>query len=218
MIQIFADFEATDKNPYTGEIIAGYFESVGGKSYEFFSQVKKWNDEAEKIHKITEFEAMMYLDKKTAYNNLLKWLPKEFELICYANYNSQLGYMLYDVVILQLNLMDHLNLNRMEYLPIKIKGKSVHSMAKEAHRRGLIDLISNGAAFDLGVLTDAKKYQGSNRVSYRQITVHYSLFGEFYDAHDAKADVKAMIRIYKLLDDLLITGKSNRHINQLELI
>ena len=126
--------------------------------------------------------------------------------------------MLYDVVILQLNLMDHLNLNRMEYLPIKIKGKSVHSMAKEAHRRGLIDLISNGAAFDLGVLTDAKKYQGSNRVSYRQITVHYSLFGEFYDAHDAKADVKAMIRIYKLLDDLLITGKSNRHITQLELI
>jgi len=216
LIRIFVDFEATDKNPYAAEILTGFFEKESGESYEFNCRVDKWSDEAAKIHGITEFEANFFDTKEDAFGKLLNWLPDEFELICYANPRTQLGYMLYDVALLQLNLMDYLNINKIEHLPVKIKGFSVHSVVKEAHKNGLFDIITNGEAYELCLLTD-KKYIGTNRVSYRQTIVYYSLFGEYYDSHKAKDDVVAMIRIYKAVNELLDTGISIKQKNQLEL-
>ena len=215
---IFTDFESNGMNPMVAEILTGYFESVGGKTYELNSRINSWSDEAEEIHGITEFEANMFDEKCDAYSKVLEWLPPEFVMICYANPKTQLGFMLYDMVIFQMNLMDHLKVDRIEHLPVKITGLSVHTMAKEAYSKGLFQVITNGESFNVGLHNDAKKYQGSKRRSFRQTIVYYSLFGEFYKSHQAKDDVKAMRRIYETLKEMLETGVSIRQKNQLELI
>lgn len=201
-MKCFIDFESDGLSPYTAQIITGYFLLETGECYDFKSQINGWSDSAELIHKITYQETLLYPDKKTAFENLLEWLPSEFEIICFANPQSQFGYMLYDEVVLKMNLMDHLNIDRFEHLPFKSSSYSVHSMAKKAHKLGLFEPERNSE---------------TNRLSFRQEAIYTALFNEKYDAHNAKQDTLAMKRIYDKLNELLISGESLIEKNQMSL-
>ena len=189
MIDIFYDSETTGINPYCSEIIEAYFKIDENNDYYLKAKVDKWSIEAEEIHKIPEFKAMQYHDKKTAYRNFLNWLPESFRFITYANMNTELGFINFDVAILEneLNLLGCPNY----FLKNKYKMKqniSVHTMAKEAVKNGLFKPVKR------------KSKTGRMIPSYKQEDVYYALFGERYNnAHDAKVDVIALERIYKYL-------------------
>ena len=204
MIKIVADFESTGINPLQAEILSGYFINLDtGETYDFRSQVNKWCDDAAEIHGITEAEMHTYPAKDYAYEKLLDWLPSEFEMIVYANANSELGYQLYDVTLLRMNLLDHLNLDRVEHLPIKIHGYSVHSLAKQLDKDGLIDVLRNPK---------------TNRKSFTQLNVFMTVFcGEIYNTHDACDDATALARLYKQLIHIKESGKSVADKQQLDL-
>jgi DNA polymerase III epsilon subunit-like protein len=204
MIKIVADFEANSKNALHAEILSGYFINLDtGETYDFRSQINNWSDEAEEIHGITENEMYTYPAKDYAFDQLLKWLPNEFEMIVYANANSEIGYQLYDVTLLRMNLLDHLNLDRIEHLPVNIHGYSVHTLAKQLDKAELISVNRNPT---------------TNRKSFTQLNVFMSLFcGEVYDAHNAEADTTALCRLYKKLVDIKESGKSVADKQQLDL-
>jgi hypothetical protein len=190
-MKIFIDFEATDKNPYTAEIITGFFLKEDGSFYRFESQVDKWSLEAEEIHGISLAENALMPKKEEAFSNLLKWLPGEFTFVCYANPQSELGYLLYDDVLLKMNLLNFLGLDRQEQLPIKYDTISVHTMAKEAAKKELFTPLRN------------KK---TNREIFKQEGVYRALFDSSYKAHDAEEDTVALVKIYKELVRLEETG------------
>lgn len=202
-MKIFCDFETTGKNIYQSEIITGYFLKENGESLDFKTQVYKWNDDAALIHNISYYEMMSYPSKQKAITELLDFLPKDFELICYANPNTELGYMLFDVAILQMNLMDYLELDFIGDLPVKIKGYSVYNLAKQCFKNGLFTPI---------------KKEETNRNSFSQVNVYKALFNEDYNAHNAKQDVIAMKRIYDKLNYLKDNGVTLTQGNQLSLL
>mgnify|MGYP003644224618 CR=1 FL=1 len=147
------------------------------------AQVKNWCEVAESIHKIS-FKKMRSFDKKDkAFRELLGWLPKRFRFITYANKNTQLGRLNFDVAILEnelslLGCKNHFLLNEYEMQP----NLSVHTLAKQAHKENKFATLKR-----------------NNRDSFRQVDVYKALFGGEYDAHDAKEDVKALVRIHKKL-------------------
>ena len=63
---LFCDFETTGKNPYSDEIIEGYFElHQDGElvdNYHFQSQTINWSHEAFLVHGITFEEMKTYLE------------------------------------------------------------------------------------------------------------------------------------------------------------
>lgn len=180
MIDIIFDCETTGLNPYTSEIIEAFFIAYEREkvidSYHLKARVRDWSEEAAEIHKIDKREAMMYPSKNEAYTRFLSWLPSDFRFITYANKNTMLGTINFDVAIL-LNELDLLNYG-FYYLKNNFKMKdplSAHTMAKR---------IIKG---------EIKKYSQEN--------VYYYLFKEKYNAHDAKSDTYALARIYyKLLE------------------
>ena len=196
------DCESTGISIYNSEIITSYFIDIDtGEFYNFESQVNKWDYEAEKIHRISEATMHTYPPKDYAYEQLLKWLPDEFTALIYSNPRTIDGYLYFDTNLLQMELMNHLNIDRKEDLPVKINTISVYDLAKSTAKKGYFTPIRGE----------------SGRESFKQEAVYEALFGYKYDnAHDAKVDVLSMIKIYNELNDRLEKGVVNR--NQLELI
>lgn len=204
MIKIFADFETTGINPMQDEIITGYFvNNTTGEIFDFKSQVNKWSDEAEKIHKISESEMHTYPTKDYAYQELLKWLPGEFELVCYANQNTMHGFVTFDYAILKMEIMDHLGIYHEHQLPNRFSSYSVHALAKQCAKEGFFTPFRN---------------EKTKRESFKQELVYSTLFGKTYNAHSAQVDTEVMIEIYTELNN-----RRNRHAsladkNQLSLL
>lgn len=201
MEKIFCDFESTGTNPYTAEVITGFFLKEDGDSYDFKSQVISWSDEASQIHKITYEEMLSYPEKKDAMDGLVNWLPGVFEMVVYANPQTKLGYLLYDVVLLKMNLMNYYNVDKESQLPFTILGTSVHTLARACHNLGLFEPIKN---------------ESTNRYSFSQQNVYRALFDSYYNAHNAKSDVLAMKRIYDRLNHIKKTGIADK--GQIQLI
>jgi hypothetical protein len=200
-VKLFFDIEATGRNAYASEIIEMYLLREDGLDYHFKSKVKKWSVEAETIHKIPKAEMLTYPEKNKAWNNLLNWLPSEFELICHANPQSELGYLLYDVVMFKYELLNHLNLYREDEIPLSITSFSTHSLAKECARLGYFTPIRNPE---------------TNRASFTQDNVYKALFGELPKvSHRAKDDVLSMKKIYDYLIELKDSG--NKLANNLQM-
>ena len=98
--------------------------------------------------------------------------------------NTEFGYLNYDVAMLknELNLMG-CSLYYLENVYGMKKNMSVHTLAREC--------------VDTKVLTPIRGESG--RASLTQINVYKALFGDTYPAHDAKEDVKALVRIHREL-------------------
>lgn len=204
MRKMVCDFEATGKNPLVAEIIEGYFIDLDtNEEYHFKSKVDKWCESAEKVHQISYNEMLSYPDKKQAYWDLLDWLPKKFTMISYSNMQSELGFLNYDHALLKHNIMDYLNLDSYHKLPVLILSYSIHSLAKELDKTGLID---------------APRNPETNRKSFTQENIYSYLFNESYNAHKAEDDTRAAKRIYERLLEIKESGKSITDKNQLELI
>lgn len=182
MLDIYLDVESTGICPYNDEIIHAYFEvydkGVVVDSYLLKTKVRTWSYDAEKIHKISEKLANTYSEKKIAYREFLKWLPKNFRFITYTNKQTMLGTINFDVAILK-NELDLLG-----YYPYMLENKwdmknpiSVHTLVKEMKRSKTIEVFGNNS----------------------QENVYFNLFKEKYNTHDAVDDVKALVRIHKRL-------------------
>lgn len=208
MNKLFLDIESTGINPYTAEIITGYFDlcanSQSLKNYTLKSQVDVWGDEAAEIHKISKAEMLTYPPKKLALDNFCEFLSGAglFEAILYANPNTEMGFLHYDIATIQMQLMNHLEVDRLEMQPFKPqKITSVYTMAKEDAKKG--------------VFSPVKKSNG--RQCFKQTSVYYAMFGEKYNAHDAKDDVIAMKRIYNALNSVG-NNKDNYKSDQLSIL
>ena len=200
----YFDCETTGKNPYHCEIITGYIRcNETGDALEIESQVDKWSEDAAKIHGIKYSTMLTYPSKIDAWDRVLKYFgnDRNINLIVYANPQTELGWLLYDVVAFKMHVMNHLQVNKESHMPFYVAGESVHSLAKACHNLGLFEAI---------------KKEGSNRYSFTQENVYMALFGTKYNAHNAKSDVEAMIRIYDKLNQLKKDGIRNS--GQLELI
>jgi len=188
-IKIFFDLETTGINPYTCEVIEGNFqEYINDKKtreYNFKSRVNYWCSDAAIIHKISKKECMSYPDKKDAYRNLLSWLPKDFTFFTFANKNTELGVINYDVAVLEneLNLIGCGNYFLKNTFNMKAP-ISVHSLAKEAAKRQCF--------------TPIKKKSQSGRMiqTFTQENVYRAIFGRGYRGHRAKIDVDKLVEIY----------------------
>jgi len=200
MNKLFFDLESNSLNPYAAEIITGSFKLVDDDlnmidSYYFESQISKWCEESAVIHKISKSEMLTYPDKRKALDGLCSWLSKlgKYEAVVFANPNNELGRIHYDCALIQMELMNHLHVDRLEMQPFKPQNiVSVHTMAKECEKAGLFE---------------AYRKPETNRKSFTQVNVFKALFDDVYDAHDAVADVNAMGMIYKELKLRELTGE-----------
>jgi hypothetical protein len=187
--RLFCDFETTGINPYQCEAIEGYFELHNENKeviakYNFSSRVNNWSDEAELIHKIDYQDHLLFPKKQDAWEGLISWLAEIGDCIftCYVNTNTKEGFVLYDYVVLAMESMDHLGINKMSELPFDFsKKESVHTLAKECEKRGFMQALVNPE---------------TNRKSYSQEKVYESVFGTKYKSHRAVHDVKAMIKLF----------------------
>jgi hypothetical protein len=176
-------------------------------TYDLKSQVDKWSEAAAQVHNITYDEMMTYTPKKEALDGLCEWLDTLglYEVVIFANPNTEFGRMHYDVAVLQMELMNHLHVNRAEQQPFKPQRiTSVYTMAKDAAKAGLFEPINKISA------------TGRNLKSFTQADVYYALFQSVYYAHNAKEDVEAMKRIYFELMHRQSTGDIHR--NQLSML
>ena len=213
MINIFFDIESTGTNPYTAEIIEAnfqeYIDGVKTREYDYRARVDFWSEDAEKIHKIKEYETLGYNAKREALEKLVSWLPKEFTFLTYANKNTELGVINYDVACLEneLNLSGYKNyfLKNAKKMKAPI---SVHTIAKECARKLLFAPILGKEAYRLGIVRN-ESAKASNRQSFAQGSVYYALFGELPpSSHRAKIDVDCLVRIYNELVSLQNETKS----------
>lgn len=186
MINVFFDCETTGINPYCNEIIEAYFYVNDDINYYYKAKPDSWNEDAEKVHKISYAQALTYPDKKEALSDLAKWLKqfKSFRFITYANKNTELGVINYDVCALwnEFNLQGY----SQYFLENKLGMKaplSVHDTAKYCAKNGYFTPIRGK----------------SGRQSFTQENVFFALFGEKYNAHNAKDDVLALVKIYNKL-------------------
>jgi hypothetical protein len=114
-------------------------------------------------------------------------LPNNFRFLSWVNKNTELGIINYDVAILE----NELNLNGYPWYYLKNK----HNMKPAI---SILDKARKCANNNLFQPLKGK----SGRVSYSQENVYKALFNEKYNAHDAKDDVKALVRIHKKLVQL----------------
>lgn len=186
MINVFLDCETTGINPYCNDIIEAYFYVNDEVNYHYKAKPLQWSHEAELIHNISYAKAMTYPDKSEAIKNLLTWSTAlgSFRFITYANKNTELGIVNFDVAILwnELNLLGY----PQYYLENNMNMKaplSVHDTAKQCAKSGYFKPIKGE----------------SGRVSYSQENVYKALFDDKYEAHNCIEDVKALVRIYSEL-------------------
>jgi DNA polymerase III epsilon subunit-like protein len=178
------DCETTGINPYYNEVIEAYFYIDDKTNYHLKVKPDNWSYEAEQIHKISYAQASTYPDKKTAYRELLKWLPKDFRFLTWVNRHTELGTINYDYAIIwnELNLLGMPNYHLENVYKMK-PPISILDLARKAANDGLFTPVKGS----------------SGRVSYSQENTYKALFNESYDAHDAKEDVLALVRIHKEL-------------------
>ena len=188
MINVFFDCETTGINPYCSEIITAFFYIDDNNFYEYKAKPLLWSHEAELIHGITFNEACTYPEKSIAINKLINWFANthtdSFRFLTYVKKETELGYINFDVAILA-NELD-LNGYPFYYLENKLNMKqplSVYDTAKWCAKRGYFTPIRGK----------------SGRQSFSQVNVHKALFKYDYEAHDAKEDVLALVRIHKEL-------------------
>lgn len=198
MIDVFFDCETTGINPYCSEIITAFFYIDEYTSYEYKAKPLIWSAEAQAIHGITYQEACFYPEKSIAINNLINWfantISDSFRFLTYVKKETELGHINFDVAILA-NELD-LNGYPFYYLENKLNMKqplSVYDTAKWCAKQGYFTPIRGK----------------SGRQSFSQLNVHKALFNYCYDAHDAKEDVYALVRIYKELLRLKNENKSS---------
>lgn len=201
---IFMDCETVGINPMYDCVIEAYFYIDDANSFHLKCRPDRWSYEAQEIHQIPEHVAMSYPDKKTAFRDLLKWLPKDFRFISHANKNTELGFINFDTAILvnELNLLGCKNY----YLENEYQMKpniTTHKMARDAAANKLFAPITGAQAYRLGI-TSRESAKSSNRQSLALGSIYYALFGELpSNSHNAKDDVLALVRIYKELVRLL---------------
>ena len=186
MINVFFDCETTGVNPYCAEVITAFFYIDDNTYYEYKARPLEWSYEAEQIHGITYGEANLYPDKSIAIKNLINWFSNigSFRLITYANKNTELGVINFDVACLwtELNLLGYKQYFLENELGMKAP-LSVHDTAKYCAKNGYFTPIRGK----------------SGRQSFTQENVFFALFGEKYNAHNAKDDVLALVKIYNKL-------------------
>ena len=182
---IYFDCETTGLNPYCSELITAFFYIDDDNTFELKARPLDWSYEAQQIHKISLEDAMNFPEKKHSYRELLKWLPKNFRFITFVNKNTELGIINFDVALLvnELNLLGTPNYWLENTLGMK-QPISVHTIARQLGSKGNFRPYVNPE---------------TNRASYSQVNVYKALFGETYNAHDAKEDVMALVRIHKEL-------------------
>lgn len=195
---IFLDCETTGVNPLTSEIIEAYFALQDYKgdiidSYHYKAKVNKWCDQAAEIHKIPYSTMISYPDKEKAIDDLLAWLPNEFDITIYVNPNTELGKVYFDKAILENEVMLTKDIMFSGSMPFKIhKIYNVYELAKEAWKKN--------------AFTPIKSDKG--RASFSQENVYKALFNETYKAHNCVDDVNALIRIYQKLENVSSKSKS----------
>jgi len=197
LINIFYDAETTGINPYCSEIIEAFFYISKDNFFHLKCRPDDWSYEAEEIHKIPEHVAMCYPEKKEAFRDLLKWLPNNFRFVTYANKNTELGHINFDVAILvnELSLLGCRNYHLENVYNMK-PNLSVHTLAAECARKRLFTPIKK------------RSKTGKMIQSLTQENVYKALFGVNYDgAHDARKDVMALIDIHNKLT-MLISGET----------
>ncbi len=193
------DLETSGTNPLYDEIIEAYFERLDVyDSFHYQARVSRWSEDAAEIHGITKEENDLMPEYKDAFPKLVEWLPRKFIAVIYANPNTQLGRMYYDVAMLKTALMDYLDIDRESDLPYDIVVDSVYDLAKEC--------------YDLGVFKPIKNK--NNRNSFSQEDVYYALFDKKPDgAHRAISDVSSMLEIRTEL----LRRKANNEVNSNQL-
>ena len=194
MINIFCDAETTGLNCYCDEIIEMYFHINNDINYHYKARPLEWSYEAEQIHGITYGEANLYPDKSIAIKNLINWFSNigSFRLITYANKNTELGIINFDVACLwnEINLLGYPQYFLENKLGMK-EPLSVHDTAKYCAKNGYFTPIRGK----------------SGRQSFSQENVYLSLFDEKYNAHNCVDDTKALVKIYNKL--LKLNNESN---------
>lgn len=179
---IWYDFECTDKDIINAEILTGYLLTNTGEDYYIESQVDVYRDDSEKVHGISYGRMKTFPEKIKAHRDLYNWVKPYLEthyFVCYSNPNTIYGTISYDRGVLINSLLDTLG------IVIDIdKHFTVYNLVVEASKRGLFTPIK------------APNKNGKMQVSYSQPNVYKALFNEEYDAHNAKADVLALKRIY----------------------
>ena len=184
MNDIVVDTETNGINPYYNCVIEAYFHIDDKNNYHLKARPDFWDDQAALIHNISYAEAMSYHDKKTAWRNFLKWLPKNFRFVNWANKNTELGCVNFDHAIIwnELNLLGMPQYHLENHYKMK-PSYSVYDLAKYCAKNGYFTPIRGK----------------SGRQSFTQENVYKALFGEKYNAHNAKDDVLALVRIYNEL-------------------
>jgi DNA polymerase III epsilon subunit-like protein len=194
MINIFFDNEGTDLNPYVTNIIEAYFYVNDDINYYYKARPDSWNENAEKVHKISYAQALTYPDKKDALSDLAKWFKqfKSFRFITFANKNTELGVINYDVCALwnEFNLQGYPQYFLENELGMKAP-LSVHDTAKYCAKQGYFTPIRGK----------------SGRQSFTQENVYYALFQEKYNSHNCIDDTLALVKIYNKL--LQLNNESN---------
>jgi len=188
------DIESTGVEALSCEIITAYFKCTEFDDYDYKSQVERWSYEAEEVHKISEIEMMSYPPKMvalTALHQYLSSLPKDTLFVCFANTNQMGEYYHFDKAAIE----NQFRLNGFKFDMSNIL--SAHTMAKEAHKRGLFK--PNKRISKKGKLMN----------DFSQSGVFEALFGYKPDVvHEAKSDVLHLCKIYNELEEVLRTGRN----------
>ena len=194
MNRIFFDFETTGICSYNCEVITGYFKNENGDSHYLKSKVDNWSEEAFEIHNIPYDVMLTYEDKNIAWEKLMQWMPQDFEGVFYANSNASQLYgaldngvkheVYFDKSVLIINIMELMDIYHYCKFPYNVKWTSVYDLAKEADKKGVFKAIAR---------------EGKRVKNFSQEMVYKAFFNDTYNAHDAKDDVNAMIRIYNEL-------------------
>lgn len=192
LIDIFVDTETNGLNPYYNCVIEAYFYIDEKNNYHLKTKPDFWDEQAAEIHGISYAEAMTYPDKKTAWRDFLKWLPKDFRFLNWSNKNTELGCVNFDYAIIwnELNLLGMPQYHLENHYKMK-QPYSVYDLAKDCAKKGYFTPIRGK----------------SGRQSFSQENVYLSLFDEKYNAHNCVDDTKALVKIYNKL--LKLNNESN---------
>lgn len=172
----FFDLETTDKNPVGAEILTGFFKVVHNErdiaSYDLKIKPDIFKEEAFAIHGITREQAESFPGREYALRELYRFLKENSDsyFCCHANANNFGRFGYYDWTVLASNFGFLSQDAYFWFTQLKLKVISTHTIAKKLVKLDSYSLVSLAAHF-----------------------------GHSYQAHNAKADVEAMIFVYRQL-------------------